>query len=144
VVRTNWVLSVRADGRWASEPLISNEQYGAGGVNSVRGYHEGEVFGDCGWRVTLEQRTPGHLIGMVGGKSPLTVRGAIFTDYARTYLLDPLGRPESTALWGCGLGAVASVSSHWEARLLFAIPLLDAGTVSAYQPRFNFSLTAQF
>ncbi len=27
----------RADGQWASEPLISNEQFGIGGVNSVRG-----------------------------------------------------------------------------------------------------------
>ncbi|HZI32843.1 MAG TPA: POTRA domain-containing protein, partial [Candidatus Binatia bacterium] len=61
---TNWIASLRADGQWASEPLISNEQFGAGGVNSVRGYHEGEVFGDTGWHVSLEQQTPPHVIGL--------------------------------------------------------------------------------
>src|SRR5262249_54559533 len=65
VFHTNWTLSLHADGQVASQPLISNEQYGAGGVNSVRGYHEGEVFGDDGWRVTIEQKTPACVIGMV-------------------------------------------------------------------------------
>ena len=50
----DWKLSLRADGQWASEPLISNEQFGGGGIAGVRGYREGEVFGDTGWRVTSE------------------------------------------------------------------------------------------
>ncbi len=44
-IYTNWTMTLRADGQWASEPLISNEQFGAGGINSVRGYKEGEAFG---------------------------------------------------------------------------------------------------
>ncbi|HLH52083.1 MAG TPA: POTRA domain-containing protein [Verrucomicrobiae bacterium] len=48
VIFTNWIMTIRGDGQWANEPLISNEQYGLGGINSVRGYHEGEVFGDWG------------------------------------------------------------------------------------------------
>ena len=45
----NWTLSLRLDGQISTEPLISNEQFGIGGVNSVKGYHEGEAFGDEGW-----------------------------------------------------------------------------------------------
>lgn len=141
---TNWVLSARADARWASEPLISNEQFGVGGIASVRGYHEGEVFGDSGFHVTLEQKTPPHLVGLVAGKLPLTVRGSIYTDYARTYLIDPQGRAGSTSLWGVGFGTVASVGSYWDVRFLVSLPLLDAGSTKAFDPFFNFSLTAQF
>ena len=144
VVHTNWVLTVRANGRWASEPLISNEQFGAGGLASVRGYHEGEVFGDTGWHASIEQKTPPHVVGFVAGKLPVVVRGSIYMDYAETYLLDPQGRPGSTPLWGTGIGMVASIGAHWETRFLFSVPLLDAGTISAYQPFFNFALTAQF
>jgi len=142
---TNWVTTVRSDGQWATQPLISNEQFGAGGVNSVRGYQEGQVFGDCGWHVTLEQQTPPHVAGYVHGREPLTFRGTIYTDYADTYLLDPQGRPGSTALWGTGFGVVASVGSQWQARFLFSEPLLSvAGGTEAYEPFFNFALTAQF
>jgi len=143
-IHTNWMFTLRANGQWASEPLISTEQFGAGGVNSVRGYHEGELFGDEGWHVSLEQATPPHVVGMVNGNIPLAVRGSVYMDYARIFLLDPQGRPGSTALWGTGFGATAAIGSHWEARFLFSLPLLSAGTVQAGQPYFNFGLTAQF
>ncbi len=86
-----WLATVRADGQWASEPLLSNEQFGAGGVNSVRGYREGDVFGDTGWHATLQQDTPSHVVGIVYGNTPLLVRGSLYMDYARVYLLDPAG-----------------------------------------------------
>ncbi len=140
----NWTLSLRADGQWASEPLISNEQFGTGGIASVRGYHEGEVFGDTGWHVSLEQKTPPHIVGQVIDGVPLIIRGSIYMDYAESYLLDPQGRAGHTSLWGVGIGGVASVGSHWEGRFWFSFPLLNAGTIEQYQPFFNFSLTAQF
>ncbi len=143
-IHTNWVLSLRANGQLASEPLISTEQFGAGGINSVRGYHEGEVFGDDGWRVSAEQSTPPYVVGLAYKGAPLTVRGAIYMDYAQTYLLDPNGAPSHVFLWGTGVGAVISVGPNWEARLLSSWPLLTAGTIEAYQPFFNFSLSAQF
>jgi len=144
VVIHDWSTSVRADGQWASEPLISGEQFGAGGVNSVRGYHEGEVFGDAGWHLSLEEQTPPHIVGALHDGEPLTVRGSAYMDYARVFLLDPQGSPASTPLWGTGFGMTASVGSHWQAEFLFSWPLLSAGTTSAYQPFFNFALTAQF
>jgi len=68
----------------------------------------------------------------------------VYMDYADTYLLNPQGRPASTALWGAGFGGVASLGSHWEARFLFSLPLLGTATTEAYAPFFNFSLMAQF
>ena len=143
-IHTNWMTTLRMDGQWANEPLISNEQFGAGGVGSVRGYQEGQVFGDTGWHVSLEQQTPPHVVGPVYGHTPLIVRGSVFMDYATVYLLDPQGRPGSTALWGTGVGGVASIGSHWEARFLLSLPLLKTTSVTDLQPFFNFALTAQF
>jgi len=143
-LRGQWDLLLHASGQWASEPLISNEQFGAGGVNSVRGYREGEVFGDEGWRVSAEQQTAPYQVGLVYGDTPLVVRASIYMDYARVLLIDPQGRPGAVGLWGTGFGVTASVGSHWDARLLFSLPLMSAGTTDALQPCFNFSLTAQF
>jgi hemolysin activation/secretion protein len=144
IVWTNWVFSARADGQWASEPLISNEQFGVGGLVGVRGYHEGEVFGDTGWRLTLEQKTPSRVIGLAYADHPLTVRGSVYMDYGEVDLLDPQGRQAHTPLWGAGFGGAAALGATWEARLLFSWPLLNAGTIHSGQPRFDFSLSAQF
>jgi hemolysin activation/secretion protein len=140
----DWKLALRVDTQWASEPLVSNEQFGNGGVNGVRGYREGEVFGDTGWRVTLDQKTPAHVVGLVYPKNPLVVRGSLYMDYGETYLLDPQGRDGRVPLWGAGFGAVASVGTHFEARFLFSWPFLRTTTTEPYQPRFDFSLSAQF
>jgi hemolysin activation/secretion protein len=141
---TNWTTSLRLDGQWASTPLISNEQYGLGGVNTVRGYREGQVFGDTGWHVSLEQATPPQVVGMVYRNHPLTVRGTLYMDYGEAYLLEPQGRPSRAPLWGTGFGVVASIGATWEARLLCSWPLLNLGDSRAGQPRFDFGLSAQF
>jgi hemolysin activation/secretion protein len=144
-VYKEWLLTVRVDGQWASQPLISNEQFGIGGANSrPRGYLEGEVYGDAGWRIITEQKTPPWIVGTVYGKHPLVVRGSIFMDYAEAYLIDRGKNDSRTPLWGTGVGGVASVGANWEARLLCSWPLLDFGTIVAGQPRFDFSLSAQF
>ncbi|MGO8926675.1 MAG: ShlB/FhaC/HecB family hemolysin secretion/activation protein [Limisphaerales bacterium] len=144
LIHTNWILSLHGEGQWASQPLISNEQFGLGGVNSVRGYHEGEVFGDTGWWVGIEQKTPPKDLGLVYRNHPLTVRASAYMEYGEVYLLDPQGRQGRTPLWGTGFGGIASIGAIWEARLLVSWPLLSAGTVEGGQPRFNFSLSAQF
>jgi hemolysin activation/secretion protein len=142
----DWKVALRADGQWASEPLISNEQFGAGGINGVRGYHEGEVFGDSGWRVTSELKLPSYRIGFAGKgiNEPLIVRASFFMDYADTYLLDPQGRKGDTPLWGTGFAGAASLGPHFSGMLSFAWPLLSTPTTEAFQVRVAFSLSAQF
>jgi hemolysin activation/secretion protein len=144
IIHTNWVMTFHADGQWASEPLISTEQFGIGGVNSVRGYHEGEVFGDTGWHLSLEQQTPPLVVGMVHGNQSLIFRGSVYMDLAKAYLIDPEGRPGNIELWGTGFGFTASVGSHWQARFLFSVPLIGTSITPSDQPYFNFALTSQF
>jgi len=87
IIWGNWSLVGKADGQLASGPLISNEQYGAGGVESVRGYTESERLGDNGMRGSLELRTPQLLSG-----HPRFTQSYwyLFADGARVRIIDPL------------------------------------------------------
>jgi hemolysin activation/secretion protein len=53
-----WSLLTKLEFQVASGPLVSSEQFTAGGAESVRGYLEGEVAGDDALHGTLELRTP--------------------------------------------------------------------------------------
>jgi hemolysin activation/secretion protein len=141
---TNWPVALRLDAQLASEPLISNEQFGNGGVNGVRGYREGELFGDSGWRIMAEQKTPPLVVGLAYPNAPLALRGSIFMDYGQTYFLEPGPRKSPQALWGTGLGVAASIGANWEVRFLFGWPLISTPTTKANEPRFDFALSAQF
>jgi len=139
IFRTNWVLSLAASGQWTPEPLISNEQFGIGGVSNIRGYHEGEVFGNSGWWFTLEQKTPSALIGRVYGRSMLSVRGSVYAGYGQAFETQGL-----QDLWGAGFGGAASLGPNFAARFLFSWPLLSTIYTEKYHPRFDFGLSMQF
>jgi hemolysin activation/secretion protein len=143
---SNWKLALRADGQWASEPLISNEQFGAGGIAGVRGYREGEVFGDSGWRVTSELKSAPYRVGYAGKgtDTPLIVRASFFMDGADTYLSAPASGPSSRPLWGAGVAGSASLGSHFNSMFCLAWPFLDTPTTEAYHMRIAFYLNAQF
>jgi len=102
------------------------------------------VFGDNGWHISAEQQTPAYVVGTVFGRTPLTLRGTLYMDFARVYLIDPQGNPASTPLWGIGVGGIASIGPNWQARLLLSVPLLSSPTIQAYEPYLNFMLTGQF
>ncbi len=67
----DWQLALRFAGQWSTQPLISGEQFGLGGVSSVRGYEEREVSVDSGEVYNLELISP-----------PWNgVKGLLFMDY---------------------------------------------------------------
>jgi hemolysin activation/secretion protein len=88
VLPGNWSLVGKIDGQIASAPLISNEQYAGGGVDSVRGYTEAERLGDNGVRASLELRTPQLLALRSARFEQSYIFG--FIDGAELQILDPL------------------------------------------------------
>jgi hemolysin activation/secretion protein len=86
-------LAVRVSGQYTTEPLISNEQFATGGVESVRGYHEAEELGDLGASGSLELRTASltSLFGMALQQGYLFV----FGDAGVVSLIAPLPEQES-------------------------------------------------
>ena len=144
-IHEDWTVLLRADGQWANEPLISNEQFGIGGTGGVRGYQEGERYGDTGWRLALEPRTPWVDIGMVDGSVPMRIRASVFMDYGQSYSSGaPKGAESVVQLWGAGLGFNGVIGTMFDFRLgvawaLHSTPLSRPGDLQIY-----FGVGAQF
>jgi hemolysin activation/secretion protein len=143
----DWSLLLRASGQIATGALIANEQFSLGGLNSVRGYFEGDVFGDAGWFSSAELRTPfiNAPVPIGVGSVPVWLRGSVFMDYGQSFLLEaPAGRTDSVSLWGAGFGVSANVNNHLDVRVSLGWPLLDSPNRRAGDPRAYFSVGGQF
>jgi len=142
----DWTVLLRADGQWADAPLFSNEQYGMGGVSGVRGYQDGDQYGDTGWRVAIEPRTPLMKLGMVDGDIPFWVRASVFMDYGETYLLQKVTTTsqDNARFWGWGGSLTANIGSHLDGRLTIAFPLISSTATPAGSVHVYFGVGAQF
>jgi hemolysin activation/secretion protein/AraC-like DNA-binding protein len=142
-LKAGYTLLLRADGQWANVPLISNEQFGIAGSSAVRGYQDGEQFGDAGWKVSLEPRTPFHEVGMVDGTLPMRVRAAAFMDYGEVYFVDP-ARGGARRLWGAGLAFQGGIGQLLDARALLGWALEGTRVSPQGRLRATFVIGVQF
>jgi hemolysin activation/secretion protein len=135
----DWSLLCRAAGQWSRSPLISNEQFALGGAAGVRGFQEGEAYGDTGWRATTDLRAPALGIGAFpvnGGRVPAIARPSIFMDFGSAYMVDRSAAP-TVRQWGTGFGVFVAAGQYFDARLTLGWALRDtavtvAGTLRAY------------
>lgn len=143
----DWSLLFRANGQITTGPVISNEQFALGGMNSVRGYFEGDEYGDAGWFGSVELRTP-FIMSRVPtwtDFAPVWLRGSVFFDCGQRFLLDsdfPGARDRFLA--GAGLGISANINNHLDMRIILAWPMTDSANTRANDPRAGFSLGGQF
>jgi len=138
-------LHFRADGQWASGRLISNEQFGIGGIQGVRGYKDGQIYGDSGWRMLFEPRSPLINCGMEDGTEPMYARLSVFTDYGQAFYAGPgPGGLQRIDLWGAGVGLNVTIGSHFDMRVSWGIALTDVPGWSANKSRASFALGYQF
>lgn len=138
---------LRAGGQAASGPLINNERLAVGGVNSVRGYYEGDQYGDCGWSGSVELRSPywGAQIAALPGYVPAWLRASIFTDCGQRMLLAaPDGTGPSLWLIGAGFGLSANLNNHLDARMTIAWPFTTTPNTTRYDMHAYFSVGGQF
>ena len=146
----DWSLLLRANGQWASEPLINNEQFALGGTAGVRGYQEGEVYGDDGWRVMCDLNAPPLPVGSFpdshgGNGTPAYLRCSGFMDYGEAYVIDrPAPADVTYREWGTGLGFYLTAGEHFDARLTVAWALHDTPATRAGEARAYFSVGLQF
>jgi hemolysin activation/secretion protein len=128
----SWSAIFNANGQWASEPLISNEQFALGGTSGVRGYQEGEAYGDTGWRTQFDLRAPPVNVGCfptAKGDVPASLRVSWFMDYGQVYSLN---RSQNNHLdeWGTGIGFYLTAGEHFDARLTLGWALEEASSSS--------------
>ena len=136
----DWTLLVAASGQWANQPLVTTEQFGIGGNSSVRGYQEGERYGDTGWATQLEVKSPTAWLS----PKELSVGFSAFTDYGQSYSLNPSSTEKTQNLWGTGVGMNLFFLGHLQGRVAVAWPLLDSSWRKAYEQRVTFSVSGQF
>ena len=159
-IHKDWTVKLHADGQWANGPLFSSEQYAMGGASGVRGYSNGEAYGDTGWRVSIEPQLPPFNLGMFGDENNGEVgwlRNSVFMDYGQVYLLHgnyfaqfasqgglPVGslpnNPSRLSFWGAGWSLTANIGDHFDARLTVAFPLKDPAGRPGFKPEQNMQI----
>ena len=137
-----WSLYARASGQYANQPLISNEQFGMGGADTVRGYTEYERLGDRALIGTVELRTP-NLRQQAEGLRELTVLA--FGDYGDASVIQALPSQQNRFyLASVGFGLRAKGWKTFDAAFDLAWPLRDGARGSSRDPRLHFRLAYEF
>jgi hemolysin activation/secretion protein len=144
ILPKDWSLLLRASGQWTSRPLIGNEQFALGGTSGVRGYQDGESYGDTGWRTSFDVRAPAYNIGFFpteNGDVSAKLRPSWFVDYGEVY---GLATGLAIRQWGTGLGFYLTAGEHFEARLTLAWALRETAASAVGDTHAYFSVGYQF
>jgi hemolysin activation/secretion protein len=140
----DWSLFLKADGQMSDQPLISNEQYAAGGMESVRGYLESEVLGDDAFHFTVELNAP-DLARLLKLSEKLRAAPYAFYDQASLFLQDELPlQNDDVFINGAGAGLRGNVTKFFEYDLCWAVALSEADHTESGENRFYFRVKFKF
>ncbi|WP_052507718.1 ShlB/FhaC/HecB family hemolysin secretion/activation protein [Sphingomonas hengshuiensis] len=143
-LRGDWRVGTRFAGQFAGRPLIANEQFSIGGLESVRGYYESHELGDDGASVQFQVDTP----NIAPAKWMDQLRLFAFTDAGLVRIYDPLSdQNASTGLVSVGAGLTLRAFGRVNLSTLLAAPLLRPGstvTDAADSVRAQVRLWTQF
>ena len=132
-------VNVRFAGQLAASPLVSNEQFGLGGVDTVRGYIESIVLADSGINAGVEFRTPTWNFGHNGADNH--IGGFVFYDAGYASIRDPLPQQTSSfMLDGVGLGMRFIFFKYLDGMVEVSDPLRSVSTVVRGHPRVEFQV----
>jgi len=105
LIMTDWQIHLDASGQFASDHLHPGEQFGIGGMDSVRGWHERAFSGDKGYRASAELVSPNF-----GGKlaEGMAMKALAFYDVGHVSNMDDVfggkvGNRVNIASVGAGL-----------------------------------------
>ncbi|MDD5276170.1 MAG: ShlB/FhaC/HecB family hemolysin secretion/activation protein [Methylovulum sp.] len=137
-------LATRVSGQVASSPLISNEQFSLGGMQSIRGYFETQALADSGLIGSLELRSSPRL-----ASSNLDyinkLQAIVFVDGGKGWIQDALlGNPSVYNLASTGFGMRFQMWKYLSGVLDLGFPLISLGPVSAGDPKLHFNVATEF
>ncbi len=139
---------VRLEGQVADRPLVNTEQIAGGGLQSVRGYLEGEVLADNGIFGTVELRSP-SLLGFLGKtdeeKEKNEWRVYLFADAGYfSFRSTPSFLESEFQLASFGIGTRMRLLGHLNGSLDAAIPLTAQTETESFDPHLTFRVWADF
>lgn len=138
----DWQGRVALNGQYTRDMLVSGEQFGIGGVDSVRGFLEREVSNDFGHRGTAEIYTPdfGNKFG-----SGLRMRALGFVDWGAVSRNKPgPGETYGQSISSFGSGLRLSRGTNMALRLDYAIVKKSGGVQSPRDGRIHASFSYIF
>lgn len=143
----DWRINGRSKFQIADSALISNEQLGAGGSASVRGYYESQEMGDNGVVASVDAETPDFL------ESKAELRGRIFVDGAWLQLKDALATDENgdnrrveteDVIFSSGLGVDYRMQKYLSFTLDAGVALKEATQIDEGDVRAHAALILDF
>lgn len=139
----DWSFGFLVRGQVADQPLVATEQFGAGGVETVRGFLDREFVGDDAYNFQVEFRTPSWR-GVFGGLLEERIQAVAFYDVARLWLQDDATNTETTDLriQSVGFGLRATIFERWRGEVMLGFP--DADTDATHRMRAHFNLAVGF
>ena len=137
----DFAIATRASAQASTQPLISSEQFAAGGMSSVRGYLSAEDTADNGAIASVELRTPSIHAWL--GSFADDWRFHVFVDSARLMLIDPLPEQRGRfSLLSTGVGTSFTVFHYLNGDLEYAYPLRNGVQTRAHDGHLLFSVKA--
>ena len=121
------------NGQITPDALVPGEQYGLGGFNSVRGFHEREISNDAGYQGTVEAYSPD--LGSVFRLPNVHTRLLLFYDYgavSRNHALP--GELQNEFISSTGFG-IRINNKNFNVRADFAQVLHPGGSETRYSNR---------
>ncbi len=141
VMKRGITISAQARGQLAAAILPTAEQFGLGGMNTVRGYYEQQFVADDAICINLEAYTPKI--------SPFKIKDQlsflVFLDYGFGYNYISLNPMLFTSqnLLGIGPGIRYDISSYLTSRLDYGFQIIALPEDKKFG-RFHFSITASY
>lgn len=141
---SDFLLAMRFGGQYSVEPLVSNEQFGIGGVDSVRGYPESTALGDYGVNGAVELRSP-SLLARWDPDGGHRLTAIAFVDGAKVRIHESLPSQDfSTNLASVGVGIRYAGAWGLTGSLDWAYPLISTERVRAGDSRLHMSVRYGF
>jgi len=117
------ILLLRSDIQLANQALVPIEQFGLGGIDSVRGSRQDALLSDNGLFASAELRLP--IVRIPEWNSILQV--APFIEVGTTWNSSGRANPDPNTLASAGLGLLWKTGDKFTARLDWGIPFIDLG-----------------
>lgn len=140
----SWALQAKLSAQLTNEPIIGNEQFTIGGVDSVRGYLESSALGDKGVSASLELRTPLLTKFVANEKIKNSIKdfyALIFLEAGRVNILKPLPNQDVRSdLASVGIGLKVRSNTGVFGHLDYAHALSNAPEVEKGDDRLHFRM----
>ena len=134
---------LKVQGQLADQPLVNTEQFGGGGLGTVRGYLEAEVLGDNAAMGTIELRSPSLLGWLPGDVNEWRVYA--FVDGGVLTINKPLPEQESRFnLASFGVGSRIRLMDFVNGSVDLALPVISQAQTLSRDPFLSFRVWAEF